>query len=110
MIKKAVKSLRAMWDDGLYLRTEGRDVNLRFGGQLDLDTNGFLPNGGMEDTFRGTEGRRYPHTHLRMTFNYVLAWVDRDIADVRDAGNDTGVLKLNKGYANIFMIRFQIDF
>ena len=52
----------------------------------------------------------YPHTHLRVTLNYVRVLVDRDVIETDDAGNVVRVIELDNDPANILMLRFQVDF
>jgi phosphate-selective porin OprO/OprP len=51
----------------------------------------------------------YPHAHLKVTWNYVLALVDRRIVTRESTGNVVDVLDLDAAAASIFMMRLQLD-
>jgi phosphate-selective porin len=77
---------------------------------------GMIASGGGVQTAGGQELNLtlginwYLHPHLRVTWNYVLALVDRDIIETDDVGNVIRVFDLDTDHASIFMLRFQVDF
>ncbi len=112
-------TLRTMWDDGLYLRTEGREVNLRVRGRLNLDVNGYVPSDAIEAAFGGDEARIFvrrvrlslagPVTK-RIDFKLELDFTDREITFTDAYLRRQGVPYVGSITLGKFKVPFGLDF